>query len=545
MNLVRRTSYRGGGLSTLLLAVLGLGPPLMFTACGEDGPGAPRDAGGEDAGSASDAASVDPGADAALDGGVIESTAIANYCKETASAYFSWLQHCYGAQGYPDSKRSEQVARLEMSCLYAERAVADERLRYDGMQATRCLATIDTSSCVGEFLDDEACRGLFAGLVPPGGDCYPMEGRIFMVGSETCSAGFCEVAGTCPGSCVPFAAREESCEGTRCGPEDYCDPAERRCRARKQSGERCGDDAGDCLSDLICRDGTERICVAVARNEGDPCGAETVCGGPSVCVEGRCRSRSELGKPCTLPTHCPVGAVCARDPEAGERVCLTPRGEGGSCTEGGAQCQAPLICAMVSEEGIGVCSVDPSPGLDAPCDDGICAAGYWCKHEAVGDQGVCKAMGEQGEPCFNLGVPDYTACRDGLYCTEAETCEPPGELGDPCSLFDAFSCVAGLWCSRETGQCVRPGGEDSACNPAWQTSCGEGLGCACGLLDREACGSISRAPSATDRCQPKVADDGDCYRSDECESLNCQFDHELPSSTPGKCIPEAQLCLPA
>ena len=161
------------------------------------------------------------------------------------------------------------------------------------------------------------------------------------------------------------------------------------------------------------------------------------------------------------------------------------------------------------------------------------------------EAGVCQALAGHDEACMVFGYPESSACVEGLFCTEAGTCAPPGDVGEPCNVFDTRTCIEGLYCSRATGLCAAPAGEDNLCNPFWPDTCAEGLGCRCGLEDRGPCGSSSgRGPIATDTCKPRVVTGEPCFRAYECESLRCEFDQEAPSTTPGQCIEVAPPCLP-
>jgi hypothetical protein len=266
-----------------------------------------------------------------------------------------------------------------------------------------------------------------------------------------------------------------------------------------------------------------------------------------VCIDDRCVTQIEEGQRCKLDPQCPEGMVCDRDPMGEQRICL-PKGDEEDPCWNTRQCAAPWVCVGATDDSPGECAPHPG-GLGEPCANGAgafygnCAEGLWCSY-GTDPEGQCELrVGEDGF-CLSFGVPETQACIDELHCTEAGTCGPQGELGEPCNVFDQGSCGEGLWCSRETLTCEAPAEEDEPCNPFWSNACAEGFGCACGQADRDLCGTQDRQPSLTDLCKPLLEDGEACYRWDECESLECLFDFEADSSEPGECVSPAPVCLP-
>jgi hypothetical protein len=487
-----------------------------------------RDAGaseGEDLGSGADTGPTDGRVDAG------DGPAIASYCAERARRYFDYLQRCYGEQAYPESQRAELVGRVEGRCRFAERAVREGRLAYDPAAAQRCLARIATESCVLEATPP-ACEGIFTGLVRGGGACYPEESRVFAVGVSACAAGRCEVADDrCPGTCVAAPAVGESCANVDCGRDGFCD-GEAICQPRRGQLEPCRG-RNQCSPGLVCGPGAR--CVPLVEREDEACGPERACPGVTICVDARCVARVAVGEPCVLNLHCPDDALCVTAPESGQRVCVERPVEGEACDDD-LRCASGLTCQG------GTCAELPVEG--EACVSGRCASGLFCERQEGGDA-RCRALRTRGESCASGGGQSSEACAEGLFCTRALTCQPPGGPGEACNVFQVGSCEDGLWCERATGTCRAPAAEGAPCNPAWETACADGLGCACGQANRDDCRHPVREPVATDTCAPLAPVGDACFRSAECATGFCSFDPGAPASTPGVCVdPDGRACLP-
>ncbi len=472
-----------------------------------------------------------------------EPLSLAAYCANRAARGYDFLQTCFGRENYPETRRADYVSGLEARCMQVATALSAGRLAYDGVQAARCVSALDPSDCV-QANQDEACLSVFEGRVEAGGDCYPEESLVYLVGVAACRGGFCQEQQACPGTCVAFPARGSACPDQVCGPDDYCDDTEMRCKARLGAGEAC--EGQPCVEGAVCGDpdgsGSSR-CVARVRSASEPCDANHQCPPPVQCIEGRCTQEVGLGDPCVGNFNCPEGAFCmSGEADASERRCRMPSAADGPCDRD-EHCQAGLGC-LVSAGSAGRCAV--LPGAGETCLMGRCRAGASCRR-ADGDdptEGTCRLRVGEGEACPGV-APDSTLCSDGLFCTEQRTCELPGALGEPCNVFELESCEAGLWCSRETGTCLAPAAQGAACNPVLAPSCAAGLGCACGLEDTGLCNSHAREPSATDTCQPLRGTDAECYRYNECASADCILDFD--AETAGRCAPppiDEPLCLP-
>lgn len=152
-------------------------------AANVDDPGAgPRDGGDRDA---MDTGDADGGEDNAAGVG------LQAYCERTSAGYYDHLQNCYGTRPYPEERREEFVGEVRTRCLQAGPAVEAGRLGYDGVQASRCLDSLQPESCL-PFASGPDCRAVFTGMSPIGGDCYREESLVFVVGTSTCAGGYCD-----------------------------------------------------------------------------------------------------------------------------------------------------------------------------------------------------------------------------------------------------------------------------------------------------------------------------------------------------------------
>lgn len=151
------------------------------------------------------------------------------------------------------------------------------------------------------------------GMVPIGGDCSEadcVDGAYckndFMTGSAVCEAvvaeggecmdwDACEAGlfcagydfGATPGTCAPPPDRGESCAETFgiCDrADDYCDPADMICKARKQPGEACTVDSDECVEYAVCFNNT---CTALP-GAGESCADVEECLGDLDCSGGTC-----------------------------------------------------------------------------------------------------------------------------------------------------------------------------------------------------------------------------------------------------------------
>jgi hypothetical protein len=181
---------------------------------------------------------------------------------------------------------------------------------------------------------------------------------------------------------------------------------------------------------------------------------------------------AEIGELCGSDTRCPVGATCAKDPEAEDYLCVATGGEGQPCANGDT-CVEPYECWSWSG-----CPEEPEELSSGPS-----------RREC------CVMPGGEWMPCH----PDDT-CDDDLICFPARSCP---EDGLPC--------------------CVGTGGSGQPCNP--DDTCNSGMAC----VPVESCINDAVYWEGEVRCCVKAGSEGDaCYPDDTCDDgLVCSSDFEL------------------
>ena len=241
-------------------------------------------------------------------------------------------------------------------------------------------------------------------------------------------------------------------------------------------GERCLDEPElpDCAVGNYCvRDENPFIGTFYCgtcepfRALGAPCTSGDFCVEGATCVNGECRTRRALGEACDFDAECPF-YTCR------ESICISP--------------SAPTPYAQV---------------VGGPCGDAIHECGnqaaLYC-HIVVSrwDDGVCRALPDEGEPCEDSSA--YLECRLGQACANGR-CVAVGcsvEIGEPCSGYcEAGDCVEGV--------CVAAAGEGAPCEVS--------------------CGSL---PCLSRRCggwpPPREENGARCDFDGDCESYFCERD---------------------
>lgn len=245
-----------------------------------------------------------------------------------------------------------------------EARIAAGRMTYDPEAARACADAIVASNC-GGFETTDACRQVFQGLVPDGGEC---------LSNEECGAtSECSAADGCAaGRCTHVPQQGEPCD-LDCADDSYCDSESHVCMARLADGDSCTDEL-QCAPTSFCTDG---VCVGITRGaEGEPC-ATSACEGDLVCDENG----------------------------EGVDVCRRPRTDG-TCT-GLQDCPEDQLCQA------GTCA--PYPTVGQACEF-ACATGARCV------EGMCKPIVEQGAACANRHECRTYNCDDGT-CGAAFVCE--------------------------------------------------------------------------------------------------------------------------
>jgi hypothetical protein len=493
---------------------------VLLVACGE-----PEDA---DAG-------IDGGSegDAGLDGGSIESDAgmsdagVGVTCEDVVQAGCDWYARCYGLTDCSETAAAPVFAYCERS----EEAIAAGRVAFNPEGAQACIALHESTPCGtsgAPINTHDACPDVFTGLVAPGEECFYQSSY----GNDECAEGYCRyVDGTCPGICAPYREVGDTCDpanAIHCDPTtSYCDFAG-RCVALVAEGGDCNGAA--CEAGLVClSNGIGLMCAELAE-AGEDCFDFTWCVAPLACAaDGSCTMNVASGEPCRTSANCPAGQRCGTMEGEFVPVCHDTIPEGGECTDT-ALCAEGTFCGY--EVGTLVQRCLPRGGPGEPCAAG-CEPGLWCQRTSDTDPGICRIRGGEGDGCTDYRGAHSAYCQPGMYCVANGTCQPPGELGEPCSWNEVESCVDGFYCDRATDRCAEPGGEGDTCNPVWTgTSCLSGLYCYCG--SGVSCPFGGSEPSPLDVCAPRVANGEPCVVHAQCTSGYCDID-ECTDPPPSGC----------
>lgn len=356
---------------------------------------------------------------------------------------------------------------------------------------------------------DDACH---VGACDEAGDaCYaePVADGTACSDGDACTGGDTCTAGACGGAALDCSAWTDACN------TGVCDPATGCVAEPVTDGTTCSDGVyctvGESCTGGICGGGTARDCNDHDSCTSDSCsetlgrcdhvlvpvpGAEGPWGN-ATCGDGLdndCdRATDELDTDCA---RCTSAAQCDDlDP------CTTDACTGGRCVHGdapdGTACNDGLYCTTGD-----VCTAGACGGAARDCS----AAGNQC------NIGRCD---EGADACYADPRPNGTACNDGLYCTNPDVCTGGvcGGAARDCSAV-ANQCNTAS-CNETTDACV-------AVPRTNGTACDDGLYCtnpdsctsgACGGPPRDcsaaggACGTGS-CNEATDACISSPSPDG-------------------------------------
>ena len=307
-------------------------------------------------------------------------------------------------------------------------------------------------------------------------------------------------------------------------------------------------DGSACLSG-----GAEGVCHAGACCTG--CWDGSACqAGTSISACGRaggaCASCVD-GNGCTTDT-CTAG-VCSNPPVPAGTACE----DGLYCTDGDA-CNGAGTCvagaARSCDDGLSCTADSCNEGADR-CDNtptaGNCAIGGVCYTDGtVNPANVCQACDTGASQVAWTPVAAGTACDDGLFCTDGDTCDGAGAClgGAPHVCDDGLDCTADR-CDEGADRCdntptagncaiggvcypdgtVNPANVCQACDTgasqvAWTpvaagTACDDGLFC----TDGDTCDGAGACLGA-----PRVCDDGLDCTADSCDEIAglCRFEPE-------------------
>ncbi len=271
---------------------------------------------------------------------------------------------------------------------------------YDGHQAQACLDALAALGCdalVSNSLPE--CEEAFAGSVAEGGDCtYDVE----CVGDL-----FCEIDGSCPGTCTARGGT-----GTGCDEDEHC-----------QDGLRCDEGTSSCVSPAV-QGGS---CGGSSGNECTPgllcLGEDEETGTPGTCSLATEVLVGEVGDSCNIMTGpwCQTGAHCAvisfELPDTLVTECVAAADSGGSCHLAAPDmCPAGQFCEVAAQSTDGNCELLPQAG--EACADS------WTKqcdlyHRCI--NGTCHALEDNGGSCVDDEVCYSDSCNGGV-CGPYDPC---------------------------------------------------------------------------------------------------------------------------
>lgn len=273
--------------------------------------------------------------------------------------------HCEWAARCRHAPSEESCERLADPTFYDARRAADSqaagRLTYDAVEAGRCVRAMAEASCAARAFSDPACDRM---LVPE------------LSRGEACTA-----HGECEGGA--------ECEDRECGAQcclGVCGAPEPRGAPQPpepaEIGESC-DTHFDCVDEAYCeRDGR---CEPLPERAGERCLFGCLTGDLYCDLDVlECREYADFGEAC--------------DPE----------GEGAPpCNSAWAVCRG------------GECAPRPGEGESCARDPASCIATTHC------DTGVCRSLGEPGDPCEDDGECAWACDEDAGVCVAYETCRTP------------------------------------------------------------------------------------------------------------------------
>ena len=249
----------------------------------------------------------------------------------------------------------------------------------------------------------------------------------------------------------------------------------------------------DCSElDTVCTVGvcaSEGVCVSTARADGTPC---------------------DDGQFCTDPDFC-QGGVCSGSP----RDCS---GGGDICNSGGCDETANMCTGLPLPDG-GACSNGDFCVVGETCNSGTCGSGTPRDCSALADSCNSATCNEALDMCERAPLTDNTACDDGLFCTDPDTCTAGICSGPPrdCNTF-ALQCATGT-CNEGTDLCVPTNVADgTACDDG--DTCTTGDECTGGVCAGVAVEGSPGGPACSD------GSDNDCdgdidFRDSDCCDAGC------------------------
>lgn len=232
----------------------------------------------------------------------------------------------------------------------------------DAVCQTNCPDACCLGTCQRKFREGETCDE-FASC-EPGLRCALIAGGGFKcvngnLGTPCQSGGVnqCDFGTFCDSTtlkCTSTLAPGAACTRlVQCGGNDLCvglsistsNPG--HCSRISQPGDRC-DGVGFCFGNLYC-DGGSNTCHSMPVL-GQSCSASIPCAGANtICNNGRCVLRSDVGVSCNGDT-CLPGLFCTSELGDANGVCAARRPDGGACAAP-SHCQSFLCSGNASTPG--------------------------------------------------------------------------------------------------------------------------------------------------------------------------------------------------
>jgi hypothetical protein len=445
--------------------------------------------------------------------GGAEGLGSSEFCDEYAGAYCDWFERC-------QSGSCETWPGYQLAVRECEDALASVDLGFLAFQSDVAGACVEVAAAMecgqGPPFNSaevrQACDGVFQGTVALEGECTVAE---FAGLFDECAEGFCvrpeaPIGLECLGQCVAFKGDGDPCEAVdRCDDGLYCIDGE--CSPPRELGEEC--ENAVCEPGLTCAWESPTTCRAPAP-AGSDCVDDFDCMAPAVCIAESCVVDVAEGAHCRSSETCEDGLYCRTE----EQECAQPVPLGATCDGSFDECEVGSTCSSAEPF---TCVV--ALGAESEiCGPWGCEEGLWCDTSAT-EAGVCLVRLGEGDDC-----PADGSCEPGFLCMGDGKCHPPGDADEPCSLTFSGTCLADLFCDRETGLCKAPRDEGETCNPIVPVdSCQPGLYCAC---LSPSCPSTSTGHNVEDVCVPQQADGESCAADQECESGYCLGE-------PSECVP--------
>jgi hypothetical protein len=190
---------------------------------------------------------------------------------------------------------------------------------------------------------------------------------------------------------------------------------------------------------------------------------------PAAC--GQQKGSVATGQACAFPGQCQTG-FCAIVPAAACGVCAAPPVAAQSCADL-TTCGPGLTCTTDTQECVVLAASGASCGKGAPCGSGLVCIG---EDDAKNVMGMCQmGITTMGTACDPTDEKGPGCSHDaGLTCNSAtKTCQPisVNAVGGDCGtvMNQTADCGASATCvgatSKESGKCVAPANDGSACTP--------------------------------------------------------------------------------